>query len=147
MMQSMPVPALTMIEPQLFLHLLVPLLTDPARLDGGHQLDQRRLSRMIGHVEFALIGAPLTDQPDLGPRQVATRAQSRSVGHTRTRTAAKSPRIAPLVPARQDTRWKAFSGRAAMKSAAERLSTDGTGFVAGRPRVRRGGSSTDTSVG
>src|SRR4051794_10167012 len=81
MVQGMPVPALTMIEPQLFLHLLVPLLTDPARLDGGHQLDQGGLSRMIGHVEFALIGAPLTNQPDLGARQVATRAQSRSIGH------------------------------------------------------------------
>src|SRR4051812_3045675 len=81
MVQSMPVPALTMIEPQLFLHLLVPLLSDPARLDGGHQLDQGGLSRMIGQVKLALIGAPLTNQPDLGPRQVATRAQSRSIGH------------------------------------------------------------------
>ena len=40
MVQGMPVPALTMIEPQLFLHLLVPLLTDPACLDGSHQLDE-----------------------------------------------------------------------------------------------------------
>ena len=37
MVQGMPVPALTMIEPQLFLHLLVPLLADSARFDLGDQ--------------------------------------------------------------------------------------------------------------
>ncbi len=144
MVQSMPVPALTMIEPQLFLHLLVPLLT--ACLDGSHQLDEGGLSRMIGHVEFALIGAPLTNQPDLGPRQVATRAHSQSIGQPDAHGGEVAPH-APLVPARHDTRWMVFSGWVAMKSAAERLSTDQPGFVAGRPRVRRGGGSRDTSVG
>ena len=32
--ESQPVPTLTMVEPQLLLHLLVPLLTDPASLEG-----------------------------------------------------------------------------------------------------------------
>ena len=59
MVQGMPVPALTMIKPQLFLHLLVPLLTDPARLDGGHQFGQRGLGRMIGQVILAFVGAAL----------------------------------------------------------------------------------------
>jgi len=103
MVQSMPVPALTMIEPQLFLHLLVPLLTDPARLDGGHQFDQGGLGRMIGQVILAFVGAPLTNQPDLGPGKWRP-VRNSGPSATRTRTAAKSPFMAPLVPARQDTR-------------------------------------------
>src|SRR4051812_23829845 len=75
----MPVSTLTMVEPQFLLHLLVSLLT--ARLDGRRHLNQRGFSRMVGHVKLALIGAPLANQPDLGARQVAARAQSRSIGH------------------------------------------------------------------
>jgi hypothetical protein len=147
MVQGMPVPALTMIEPQLFLHLLVPLLTNPARLDGGHQLDQRGLGRMIGHVEFALVGAPLANQPDLGPRQVATRAQSRSIGHPNTHggEVARHSSLGSGAPGHALEGLLREGGDE--ESAAERLSTDGTGFVAGRPRVRRGGGSRDMSVG
>jgi hypothetical protein len=152
MMESKPVPALTMVEPQLFLHLLVPLLTDPTSLDGGHQLDQRGFGPMIGHVILALVGAPLTAQPSLAPRRVAAPAELRSIRHADTHRGELALQgtlgsRTPLVPARQDTRWKASGGRAAMTSAADRLSTDGTGCRDGRPRVRRGGGARDTSAG
>ena len=61
-MQAMPGTTLEVIEPELFLHLLVHLLADPASLDQACQDFQRRAARVIGQVMLSLaIGAVLPD--------------------------------------------------------------------------------------
>ena len=56
-----------MIEPQLLLELLVRLLANPTRLDGGGERLEADVGRKIGEVVFAFArGAALAHQPDLG---------------------------------------------------------------------------------
>ena len=52
--QPAPRAALEVIEPELFLELLVRLLAHPARLDERGQLLQRRVRRQVGQVVLAL---------------------------------------------------------------------------------------------
>src|SRR3954471_12661805 len=71
-MQAGPGAALEVAQAQFLLELLVPLLADPARLDGGRQGAQRGPRWQIAEVVLALAArAPLAHQPDLLARQVA----------------------------------------------------------------------------
>lgn len=71
MVQPDPGATLEVVEVQFLLELLVGLLATPARLDGGCQLLQRRVGRMVGQVQLALARETvLTHQPALGPWQV-----------------------------------------------------------------------------
>ena len=65
-MEAMPGSSLEVIEPEFFLQLLVRLLTDPARLDGADKHLERRVTRQVRKVIFALAaGATFADQPYL----------------------------------------------------------------------------------
>ncbi len=52
--QPRPGAALEVIEAELFLHLLVHLLADPARLDRADERAVRRLGREVGEVDLTL---------------------------------------------------------------------------------------------
>jgi hypothetical protein len=52
--QAGPGPSLEMSEAEFLLELLVCLLTDPARLDGGRQRPQRRVHRPVAQIVFPL---------------------------------------------------------------------------------------------
>src|SRR5689334_24971108 len=78
--QAGPGAALEVVEAELLLRLLVRLLADPARLDRGRQLPERRLGRQVGQVVLPLArGAVLADQPDLVPGQVPAVAELRTL--------------------------------------------------------------------
>src|SRR3954463_2688713 len=63
-MQARPGAALEVAEAQFLLELLVPLLADPAGLDGSRQGAQRGARRQVAEVVLALaIRAPLAHQP------------------------------------------------------------------------------------
>jgi len=74
--QRMPVQAgprstLERTQPEFLFELLVRLLADPARLDGGGEAVQRCARPQVAEVALALIAAaPFADQPDLLARQV-----------------------------------------------------------------------------
>ena len=52
--KALPGSALEVIEAEFFLHLLMGLLADPSRLDGGSQRAQVGASRQVGEVVFFL---------------------------------------------------------------------------------------------
>lgn len=58
-----------MVEPKLFLELLVRLFTDPSGLDGGCKHHDGGIGRQVRHIVFLLSGrSPLADKPDLVAR-------------------------------------------------------------------------------
>ena len=64
--QALPGPAFEVIETEFFFQLLVRLLANPSRLDGGRQGAQVRLRRQIGEIEFLLSRHPVfADEPSL----------------------------------------------------------------------------------
>lgn len=52
--KALPGSALEVVEAEFFLHLLVGLLTDPSRLDGGGQFAQVYACRQVGEIVFFL---------------------------------------------------------------------------------------------
>ena len=50
--QTLPGSALEVIEPEFFFQLLVRLLANPARLDGGRESTQVRLRGQVGKIVF-----------------------------------------------------------------------------------------------
>ena len=58
-----------MVEPKLFLELLVRLFTDPSGLDGGCKHHDGGIGRQVRPLVFLLSGrSPLADEPDLVAR-------------------------------------------------------------------------------
>jgi hypothetical protein len=81
MPQGAPTATLEMVEPKLFLELLVRLLADPSRLDALRQLLERRVGGQVGEVVLALTaGAVLADQPHLVAGQMEAIADGGAVG-------------------------------------------------------------------
>ena len=69
--KALPGSALEVIETKFFFQLLVSLLANPSRLDGGRQGAQVRLRRQVGEIVFLLSGHPVfADEPGLLPRQM-----------------------------------------------------------------------------
>src|SRR5437588_3875602 len=70
-MQALPGSTLEVIETELFLQLLVSLLANPSRLDGGRQGQQVGLRRQVGEIVFLLSRHPVfADEPSLVPGQM-----------------------------------------------------------------------------
>ena len=70
-MQALPGSTLEVIETEFFFQLLVSLLANPSRLDGGRQGAQAGLRRQVGEIIFFLSRrAVFADQPNLVPRQM-----------------------------------------------------------------------------
>src|ERR1700736_3569774 len=69
--KALPGPSLEVVKTEFFFHLLVSLLADPTRLDGGRQGAQVGLHRQVGEIVFLLSRHPVfADQPSLIPRQM-----------------------------------------------------------------------------
>jgi hypothetical protein len=58
-MQTLPGSALEVVETKFFFHLLVSLLANPSRLDGGRQGAQVGLRRQVGEIVFLLSRRPV----------------------------------------------------------------------------------------
>ena len=70
-MQTAPGTAFEVIEAEFLLELLMGLLADPARLDGGRQRLQGRVGRQVGEIVFVLAcRRALADEPDFLAWQV-----------------------------------------------------------------------------
>src|SRR3954465_1486407 len=93
------------VQPRLFLELLMQLLAHPARPDRARQGLECRVGGKVGQVVLALAG------------QVLPACGDRTVGHARTRTAANAARSGPLDPIRHEMERNA-SGRASSNLAA-----------------------------
>jgi integrase len=64
--KALPGSSLEVIETEFFFQLLVSLLANPSRLDGGRQGAQVRLRRQVGEIEFLLSRHPVfADEPGL----------------------------------------------------------------------------------
>ena len=64
--QALPGSALEVIETEFFFQLLVSLLANPSRLDGGRQGAQVSLRRQVGEIVFLLSRHPVfADEPSL----------------------------------------------------------------------------------
>src|ERR1700736_1687334 len=69
--KPLPGSPLEVIETEFFFQLLVSLLANPTRLDGGCQGAQVGLRRQVGEIVFLLSGHPVfADEPSLLPRQM-----------------------------------------------------------------------------
>ena len=70
-MKALPGSALEVIETEFFFQLLVSLLANPSRLDGGRQGAQVGLRRQVGEIVFLLSRHPVfADEPSLVPGQM-----------------------------------------------------------------------------
>ena len=70
-MKALPGSSLEVIETEFFFQLLVSLLANPSRLDGGRQGAQVRLCRQVGEIVFLLSRHPVfADEPGLLPGQM-----------------------------------------------------------------------------
>ena len=66
--KALPGPSLEVVKTEFFFHLLVSLLADPTRLDGGCQGAQVGLRRQVGEIIFLLSRHPVfADEPSLVP--------------------------------------------------------------------------------
>jgi len=64
--KALPGSSLEVIETEFFFHLLVSLLANPSRLDGGRQGAQVHLCRQVGEIVFLLSRHPVfADEPGL----------------------------------------------------------------------------------
>ena len=69
--KALPGSSLEVIETELFFQLLVSLLANPSRLDGGRQGAQVGLRRQVGEIVFLLSRQPVfADEPGLVPWQM-----------------------------------------------------------------------------
>src|SRR5436309_9718693 len=69
--KALPGSSLEVIETEFFFQLLVSLLANPSRLDGGRQGVQVRLRRQVGEIVFLLSRHPVfADEPCLLPGQM-----------------------------------------------------------------------------
>src|SRR6187549_2095750 len=69
--KALPGSSLKVIETEFFFQLLVSLLANPSRLDGGSQGAQIGLRRQVGEIVFLLPRHPVfADEPSLVPRQM-----------------------------------------------------------------------------
>src|SRR5436309_11237627 len=69
--KAVPGSSLEVIETKFFFQLLVSLLANPSRLDGGRQGAQARLCRQVGEIVFLLSRHPVfADEPSLVPWQM-----------------------------------------------------------------------------
>ena len=69
--KAVPGPSLKVIEAEFFFQLLMGLLADPSRLDGGSQAAQVCFCRQVCEIVFLLTrGALFADEPSLIPRQM-----------------------------------------------------------------------------
>ena len=69
--KAVPGSSLEVIKTEFFFHLLVSLLANPSRLDGGRQGVQIRLCRQVGEIVFLLSRYPaFADEPSLIPWQM-----------------------------------------------------------------------------
>ena len=137
--KALPGSSLEVIETEFFFQLLVSLLANPSRLDGGRQGAQVRLRRQVGEIIFLLSGHPVfADEPGLLPGQMLLALVPIRCGGPsamRTRMAAKRALSFPFVPVRQLMFCHVAS--ASMSSAAiDRMS--GTCRLRGRPRPATG---------
>src|SRR4051794_683472 len=140
--QAAPAPTLEVVQPQLFLELLMQLLAHPARLDRDRQGLECRVGGKVGQVVLALAGrAMLPDEPGRCCPRAATGPSAR-----RTRTVANAARSGPLDPIRHEMERNA-SGRASSNLAAATLAAEGTGCWRGRPVAFRSGEASVTSAG
>ena len=70
-MKALPGSSLEVIETEFFFQLLVRLLANPSRLDGGRQGEQAGLRRQVGEIVFLLSRHPVfADKPSLVPGQM-----------------------------------------------------------------------------
>src|SRR5262245_61110832 len=70
-MQTLPGSSLEVVKTEFFFHLLVSLLANPSRLDGGCEGAQVSLRRQIGEIVFSLSRHPVfADEPGLVPGQL-----------------------------------------------------------------------------
>ena len=70
-MKALPGSSLEVIETEFFFQLLVSLLANPSRLDGGRQGAQVGLRRQVGEIVFLLSRHPVfADEPSLIPWQM-----------------------------------------------------------------------------
>jgi len=70
-MQALPGPPLEVVKTEFFLQLLVSLLANPSRLDGGRERAQFGRCWQIGEIVFILSRHPvLADEPSLFARQM-----------------------------------------------------------------------------
>ena len=70
--QAGPGAALEVIEPELLLELLVPLLANPAGLDGCREPLERRVHLQVGEIVLPLPRrAPLANKPEFPPEAFA----------------------------------------------------------------------------
>src|SRR3954467_2174778 len=128
--QGAPAPTLEVVQPQLFLELLMQLLAHPACLDRDGQGLECRVGGKVGQVVLALAGrAMLPDEPVGSCAPNPRRAGAARVRRQDRRPRAPGPRrtrpgAAPWT--RSATRWNA-SGRASSNSAAATLAAEGTG--------------------
>src|SRR6478736_3102743 len=137
--KALPGSSLEVIKTKFFFHLLVSLLANPSRLDGGRQGAQVGLRRQVGEIVFLLSRHPVfADEPGLLPGQMLLALVPDSLwwsvcyAHT---TAAKRALSFPFVPVRQLMFCHVAS--ASMSSAAiDRMS--GTCRLRGRPRPATG---------
>ena len=68
--KALPGSSLEVIETEFFFQLLVSLLANPSRLDGGRQGAQVRLRRQVGEIVFLLSGHPVfAVSPASSPRR------------------------------------------------------------------------------
>ena len=66
--KALPGSSLEVIETEFFFQLLVSLLANPSRLDGGRQDAQVRFCRQVGEIVFLLSRHPVfADKPSLVP--------------------------------------------------------------------------------
>src|SRR3954469_16219010 len=137
--KALPRSSLEVIETEFFFQLLVSLLANPSRLDGGRQGAQVRLRRQVGEIVFLLseiLCSPMSQASSPG-RCCWPLSLIRCGGPsaTRTRTAAKRALSLPFVPVRQLIFCHVAS--ASMSSAAtDRMS--GMCRLRGRPRPATG---------
>ena len=69
--EALPGSTLEVIEPKFFFQLLMSLLVNPPRFDGGRQGAQVSLCRQVGEIIFLLSRHPVfADEPSLVPGQV-----------------------------------------------------------------------------
>ena len=69
--KALPGSSLEVIEAEFFFQLLMGLLTNPSRLDGGGQGSQASRSRQVGEIVFLLSRRPVfADKPGLVSRQM-----------------------------------------------------------------------------
>src|SRR3954451_7288695 len=96
--QAAPAPTLEVVQPQLFLELLMQLLAYPARLDQDRQGLECRGGGKVGQVVLALAGrAMLPDEPRLLAGQVLPACGDRTVGHAHPDRGERGPER-PLGP-------------------------------------------------